>query len=97
MLERVECIKKGDADRFDDCRQVTMFLTESGEEYSRKEAWAQQRAIPGYLYIKVGEDKLLELQPAEKEDITYVRVLDEDSDEDPLLDVEECPPQTFLG
>lgn len=96
MLEKVECVKRGDADRFDDCRQITMFLTDTGEEFSRKEAWAQQRAVPGYLYIEAGEGKIIELEPAERDGVTYVRALDEDSEDDPLLEIDECPPGTFL-
>lgn len=97
MLEAVECIRRGDEDRFDDCRQITMFKTEGGQEFSRMEAYGQCRAIPGYLYIKTDDGEYLELQPAEQDGVEYVRALPaEDSPDDPLLSVKECPMGTFL-
>lgn len=96
MLEEVECVRKGAADRFDDCRAVTMLRTAHGAEFSRTEAYAQCRAIPGYLYVRTGDGTIVELQPAERDGVRYVRGLDEDSAEDPLLEVKECPGGTFL-
>lgn len=99
MLEAVECVRRGEKDRYpDDCRQITMFKTERGQEFSRTEAYAQCRAIPGYLFIRTDDGEIVELQPAEKDGVRYVRALpDEDGEDDPLLDVDECPMGTFLN
>jgi hypothetical protein len=89
MIERVMCVKRGDAHKHSDCRSITKIRTDEWKEYTREEAHEKVKAAPGSLQVQAG-GKTVPLLPAEHEGIKYVRTLPDDTADDNLLKVETC-------
>jgi acetylornithine deacetylase/succinyl-diaminopimelate desuccinylase-like protein len=88
MADQVTCIVKGDGTRYSDCRCITEIRTGTGR-YSRSAANAKVSREPGSLYVQAAGSRV-NVIPAEREGVKYVRTVPNDTTADNLLSVREC-------
>lgn len=87
MPEVVECIVKGDSDKYADCRCVTRIETNE-ETYTRLEA--HNAVKDGALIWVEGPETRVKLIDAEREGTKYVRTEPNDTTDDNLLKQPHC-------
>jgi acetylornithine deacetylase/succinyl-diaminopimelate desuccinylase-like protein len=88
MAEKVNCIVRGDKNKYSDCRCITEIRTEAAR-YNRQQAHDKVKASPGSIYVEAGGSKA-NLVPAEREGLKYVRTAPNDTTTDNLLKVRDC-------
>ncbi len=88
MAEKVTCIVKGDADKYSDCRGITLIRTDTAT-YTRLQAHERVKASPGSIYVEGGGSRA-NLIPAEREGLKCVRTAPNDTTADNLLTAPTC-------
>jgi len=88
MAEKVTCIVKGDVHRYSDCRCITEIRTDAGR-YTRNEAYDRVKTSPGSIVVEAGGSRV-NVIPAEREGVKYVRTQSNDTTADNLLSVKAC-------
>jgi hypothetical protein len=88
----VVCVELGSNRDYDDCRAIETigFLGPSLKKTSTNTAGAQIKQGHKQFHIEVDGEKIPLQNGKDPEIHQYVKTLDEDSSEDPLLDLQRC-------
>jgi hypothetical protein len=89
MPEKVTCIVKGEEYLHFDCCCITQLQVDGWRIYTREEAHDMVTIAPGSIVV-MADGRTVDLIPAKRGDVKYVRTRPDDSTEDNLLKVPEC-------